>query len=85
LEAVTNALVKFAERTKSTARHVAPVWTQDREHKSCSLCKLDFSFLNRRHHCRMCGTLVCATCSTGRRLLTNIDVKTPVRLCDPWY
>lgn len=37
----------------------APVWVPDREQKSCMLCADYFSFINRRHHCRNCGKVVC--------------------------
>jgi hypothetical protein len=29
----------------------------------CPLCLEGFSFLNRKHHCRVCGLLVCNACS----------------------
>eukprot|EP01084_Bolivina_argentea_P311600 539401_1 len=38
-------------------------WIPDHKHKHCTQCSLAFSIINRRHHCRKCGTLVCANCS----------------------
>ncbi|KAL4140692.1 hypothetical protein PRNP1_014973 [Phytophthora ramorum] len=38
-------------------------WTPDDCSDSCSVCHEAFTFLNRRHHCRRCLSLVCAVCS----------------------
>ena len=39
----------------------------DKKAKLCQICKMTFSLLKRRHHCRHCGRVVCDECSTGRR------------------
>ena len=51
----------------------APIWQPDSATNSCSVCKCEFSLLNRRHHCRMCGKVVCGNCSPHRVVLPNID------------
>ena len=33
------------------------IWTDDNTVNSCHNCKDDFTFLNRRHHCRLCGKI----------------------------
>ena len=38
-------------------------WVPDAAAGACSTCDSPFSLLNRRHHCRACGGLVCAACS----------------------
>jgi len=38
--------------------------------------------MNRRHHCRRCGNLVCKSCSKHKKLLSNIDKNKPVRVCN---
>ncbi|GMH84242.1 hypothetical protein TrST_g693 [Triparma strigata] len=40
------------------------LWVDDRQ--ECMQCKLEFSFMERRHHCRHCGRLCCSKCSTGQ-------------------
>ena len=46
---------------------VLPRWQPDDELSNCSICGTHFTFLiSRRHHCRRCGRLVCATCSPHR-------------------
>lgn len=45
---------------------VVPRWQPDDELSACSICGNSFTFLNRRHHCRRCGRLVCGPCSPHR-------------------
>eukprot|EP01084_Bolivina_argentea_P175672 304173_1 len=60
----------------------APYWVPDDASSECMLCRSQFALLNRRHHCRRCGSLVCKQCSKTKRLLINIDKKKAVRICD---
>lgn len=46
--------------------HEAPFWVPDDTHDSCMQCDQKFSLLKRRHHCRCCGELLCATCCSFR-------------------
>ena len=46
---------------------------------TCSLCTRDFGVTRRRHHCRVCGRCVCASCSPFDIRLTSASP--PVRLC----
>lgn len=48
----------------------APYWVPDTTHDSCMQCDQKFSLLKRRHHCRCCGELLCATCCSFR---ANLD------------
>ncbi|EGG21666.1 pleckstrin domain-containing protein [Cavenderia fasciculata] len=41
----------------------APVWVPDETTTNCPFCEEGFTLLNRRHHCRNCGELVCGKCS----------------------
>lgn len=40
-----------------------PRWQPDTEVTSCPICGTVFSFWYRKHHCRKCGRVVCASCS----------------------
>ena len=40
----------------------APAWVPDDESPHCSACKVPFTFVRRRHHCRNCGK-VCDLCA----------------------
>jgi len=48
---------------------VKPAWTADSAFDFCLLCVDKFNFSNRKHHCRACGILCCAVCSTKRLVL----------------
>jgi len=41
----------------------APVWIPDQRVTMCQLCSNEFTLVNRRHHCRACGKVVCSSCS----------------------
>jgi hypothetical protein len=59
---------------------IAPVWVPDDFSKHCQKCGVPFTFLRRRHHCRLCGALVCNECSSNRKLIPTESK--PVRVCD---
>ncbi|XP_053377139.1 rabenosyn-5-like [Mercenaria mercenaria] len=39
------------------------MWMPDSEVKSCRYCGRSFSLTRRRHHCRLCGGIMCDRCS----------------------
>ncbi|CAH0480357.1 unnamed protein product [Peronospora belbahrii] len=42
-------------------------WVPDKNRASCSICSRRFRFVfRRRHHCRLCGDVVCKTCYVNR-------------------
>ncbi|KAG6586560.1 1-phosphatidylinositol 3-phosphate 5-kinase fab1 [Phytophthora cinnamomi] len=42
-------------------------WVPDASRPSCSICNRKFHFMyRRRHHCRLCGDIVCKTCYVTR-------------------
>ena len=47
----------------------APRWVEDEEQECCQLCDEEFGMLNRQHHCRYCGWLVCSECSPEGQLM----------------
>ena len=52
--------------TSETLGEIAPVWVPDDRVTMCQLCLETFTFLLRRHHCRACGKVICASCSRFR-------------------
>ncbi|XP_022118756.2 pleckstrin homology domain-containing family F member 2 isoform X1 [Pieris rapae] len=59
----------------------AAVWVPDNEAAICMHCKkTQFTVLNRRHHCRKCGAVVCGPCSSKRFVLRTQSEK-PLRVC----
>jgi len=72
----SNTLGKHAE---------APIWMPDQTSPQCVLCKDEFTFFVRRHHCRACGGVVCGKCSDKKVLIPSIDTKNEVRVCDKCF
>ncbi|KAA3674465.1 uncharacterized protein DEA37_0009813, partial [Paragonimus westermani] len=59
----------------------SPVWIPDSEATHCMVCTTsEFSLVNRRHHCRHCGKVVCHKCSTYRWILPY-QSSSRVRVC----
>ncbi|CAG9533099.1 unnamed protein product [Cercopithifilaria johnstoni] len=51
-------------------------WVTDRDVMKCRTCAMKFSLTRRRHHCRLCGEIMCHACSkflsfADARKLTN--------------
>jgi hypothetical protein len=68
-----------------TETKLAPAWLPDTETTKCMHCKKTvFTFLNRRHHCRKCGTVACNFCTTKRFLLPN-QSSIPLRVCEACF
>ncbi|KAE9551496.1 hypothetical protein FO519_005290 [Halicephalobus sp. NKZ332] len=69
---------------KRPASDHAAVWIPDSEAAECMCCHAStFTVINRRHHCRSCGNVICGNCST-HKLLLPVN-KHPVRVCDTCY
>ncbi|XP_010533840.1 PREDICTED: uncharacterized protein LOC104809525 [Tarenaya hassleriana] len=55
-------------------------WVVDASH--CQGCSSQFTFINRKHHCRRCGGLFCNSC-TQQRMFLRGQGDSPVRICEP--
>ncbi|CEP08668.1 hypothetical protein [Parasitella parasitica] len=53
-------------------------WEDDRTVKTCPYCENSFTLINRKHHCRLCGKVVCgnARCSQMVPLFTDMSSDT---------
>nr|CCA15055.1 conserved hypothetical protein [Albugo laibachii Nc14] len=58
----------FQRAIQSTAQFLALAqkndWVQDVDRSKCRNCLQSFSILKRRHHCRVCGEVLCASCTS---------------------
>lgn len=52
-----------ALRRRKVEHWVPPIWIPDSKTSSCMRCGRMFGWRRRRHHCRLCGRCVCASCS----------------------
>ncbi|EEH48278.2 uncharacterized protein PADG_04362 [Paracoccidioides brasiliensis Pb18] len=65
-ESVTRQLNSLRHRENSFTDYDLPRWQSDSEVSKCPICNTAFSFWYRKHHCRKCGRVVCASCSPHR-------------------
>jgi len=56
-------------------------WVSDELVSFCKGCDSKFTIARRRHHCRRCGDIFCAKCSSSTKKLTDSSSKA-VRVCD---
>ena len=54
-------------------------WVDDKKVKRCQICKLKFTFIVRKHHCRWCGRVLCDKCAPTRPPTSYFGAS--VRLC----
>ncbi|KAI6117150.1 Dbl homology domain-containing protein, partial [Pisolithus croceorrhizus] len=72
-----------------------PVWTPDAKANKCMQCGRPFGFgaWRRKHHCRICGRVVCAACSGKTFYISRVDANSlpmkekpkPARACTKCY
>ncbi|PWY98854.1 hypothetical protein BCV70DRAFT_163797 [Testicularia cyperi] len=66
----------------------APVWVPDNRADKCCNCSEPFGMWRRKHHCRLCGQVVCWTCSQRSFLIPSYqegEEDRPARACDRCY
>ncbi|XP_076306250.1 zinc finger FYVE-type containing 26 spastizin isoform X2 [Tachypleus tridentatus] len=60
-------------------------WVPDNQVTVCMACSaVRFSTINRRHHCRRCGRVVCADCSKYKLQVEGYGGN-PVKVCEDCY
>ncbi|KAG1689273.1 hypothetical protein DVH05_002341 [Phytophthora capsici] len=61
---------------------LAPIFMFDKVSNVCTICTHSFAVYRPRHHCRLCGSLVCGHCSKRRWTLSYSSSKKASRVCD---
>ena len=56
-------------------------WKPDYAVTHCEGCRLEFTVFKRRHHCRDCGGIFCAPCSSESAPIPWRQFSDPVRVC----
>ncbi|CAH0579321.1 unnamed protein product [Chrysodeixis includens] len=60
----------------------APEWANG---EVCHRCRVAFSLMVRRHHCRACGQVFCQQCSSKTSTLPKFGIEKEVRVCDACF
>lgn len=82
---ICKCVANVLKKGKQAAVDYAAVWIPDSEAEYCMIChNTHFTVIQRRHHCRACGKVVCRNCSSRTFTLEGIS-KRPVRVCDICY
>ena len=53
------------------------MWVPDSASKQCMICKQKFTAFVRKHHCRMCGRVVCSHCSPDKADIAQLSGAPP--------
>ena len=59
------------------------IWMDNKAVNKCFECNVSFTLFNRKHHCRACGRIFCARCSSQRALVEGVEGAQ--RVCDHCY
>lgn len=62
-----------------------PHWVPDNLVVACSCCNATFTWLRRRHHCRLCGQIFCSDCSKFTKTLNCWGYNGPQRVCEECF
>ncbi|KAF9918276.1 1-phosphatidylinositol-3-phosphate 5-kinase [Lobosporangium transversale] len=71
-----NSLTKLFRRIRGEGVS-KDYWMADENAKECYGCNVSFAVYRRRHHCRMCGHVLCSKCALKTDVKFDYD-----RLCD---
>lgn len=72
---------------KQSSHPSASIWVPDSFTQRCMHCYYAFTMLYRRHHCRVCGSVVCHRCSENSESLPQFGYSKvkPERVCDACF
>ncbi|XP_074652846.1 uncharacterized protein LOC141907172 [Tubulanus polymorphus] len=70
--------LEYQQRIKA-----AETWMADLDAECCLGCRAEFSFMVRKHHCRLCGRIFCHNCSNNWILTTHSSKKS--RVCNKCF
>lgn len=84
-QTVANGAVNHHNVRREVELERPPVWIPDIEAPKCMSCGATFTVVKRRHHCRNCGKIFCARCSSNSVPLPKFGHIKPVRVCNKCF
>jgi len=85
VKAILKPVTKFPKNDKQNSPWNKDNWMPDGAATKCGYCNKVFSMLNRKHHCRNCGHIFCADCTSHRVKVPGQKDKDSVRVCSPCH
>lgn len=82
---VSNGTVRHHHVRQEVESERPPIWIPDVEAPKCMSCGATFTVVKRRHHCRNCGKIFCARCSSNSVPLPKFGHTKPVRVCNKCF
>ncbi|XP_030382844.1 hepatocyte growth factor-regulated tyrosine kinase substrate isoform X2 [Scaptodrosophila lebanonensis] len=79
LKAKGHTFPELKEADAMFTADTAPNWADG---KVCHRCRVEFTFTNRKHHCRNCGQVFCGQCTAKQCPLPKYGIEKDVRVCD---
>ncbi|KAH8282879.1 hypothetical protein KR054_010542, partial [Drosophila jambulina] len=79
LKAKGHTFPELREADAMFTADTAPNWADGRV---CHRCRVEFTFTNRKHHCRNCGQVFCGQCTAKQCPLPKYGIEKDVRVCD---
>eukprot|EP01062_Namystynia_karyoxenos_P068319 TRINITY_DN6277_c0_g1_i1.p1 TRINITY_DN6277_c0_g1~~TRINITY_DN6277_c0_g1_i1.p1 ORF type:complete len:1045 (+),score=228.11 TRINITY_DN6277_c0_g1_i1:354-3137(+) len=74
-----------SQELKYDLRTLLPLFLKDTDALDCYQCNAEFTFWNRRHHCRKCGQIFCKRCSNHSVCIRDLYGDRKVRVCDSCF
>ncbi len=74
---INNSILFDNQQVTNIKNNYKPIyqWVSDDAIKTCYYCNTEFTFLIRKHHCRICGRIFCYKCSNNwREIPKNISI-----------
>ncbi|EMR08595.1 hypothetical protein PNEG_03071 [Pneumocystis murina B123] len=75
---VTNSFYKLINSFKSRKKALEQTivsWEDDFSVTHCPICKHSFNYTNKKHHCRLCGKIICANLKTECSSMVQLNMK----------
>lgn len=60
-------------------------WVLDEDSNICMICSKEFWFFVTRHHCRICGNIICSSCSISEVQVKELPIDGPQKACSMCY
>ena len=60
-------------------------WVLNIDISSCMVCSVPFGMFRRRHHCTVCGNVICVKCSPNRVTVAELLHDKEYRICIQCY